>query len=332
MNKKYSRIKSICDCKIVPMNQFNIIIPDRLIGQRIDSAMAQMLPDYSRSKITTWVRSGGALINGKTFKPKEKILGGEIVTLNIKAEKTNDWKAEDIPLDIVFEDNDIIVVNKPVGLVTHPGAGNWTGTLANALLHYDPSLANLDRAGIVHRLDKNTSGLMVVARSELAQKNLVEQLQTHAVSREYSAIVYGHMISGGTVDEPIGRDPKDRIRQAVVEDGKDAVTHYRVIDRFAHHTHVKAILETGRTHQIRVHLSYIGHPLIADPMYGGKIRFPKKADDHLKNALKKFNRQALHAKKLTLTHPITLEQMSWKVPLPQDLQDLLKVLQEFDSI
>jgi len=332
MNKKYSRIKSICDCKIAPMNQFNIIIPDRLIGQRIDSAMAQMLPDYSRSKITTWVRSGGALINGKTFKPKEKILGGEIVTLNIKAEKTNDWKAEDIPLDIVFEDNDIIVVNKPVGLVTHPGAGNWTGTLANALLHYDPSLANLDRAGIVHRLDKNTSGLMVVARSELAQKNLVEQLQTHAVSREYSAIVYGHMISGGTVDEPIGRDPKDRIRQAVVEDGKDAVTHYRVIDRFAHHTHVKAILETGRTHQIRVHLSYIGHPLIADPMYGGKIRFPKKADDHLKNALKKFNRQALHAKKLTLTHPITLEQMSWKAPLPQDLQDLLKVLQEFDSI
>jgi len=332
MNKKYSRIKSICDCKIVPMNQFNIIIPDRLIGQRIDSAMAQMLPDYSRSKITTWVRSGGALINGKTFKPKEKILGGEIVTLNIKAEKTNDWKAEDIPLDIVFEDNDIIVVNKPVGLVTHPGAGNWTGTLANALLHYDPSLANLDRAGIVHRLDKNTSGLMVVARSELAQKNLVEQLQTHAVSREYSAIVYGHMISGGTVDEPIGRDPKDRIRQAVVEDGKDAVTHYRVIDRFAHHTHVKAILETGRTHQIRVHLSYIGHPLIADPMYGGKIRFPKKADDHLKNALKKFNRQALHAKKLTLTHPITLEQMSWKAPLPQDLKDLLKVLQEFDSI
>ena len=314
------------------MNQFNIIIPDRLIGQRIDSAMAQMLPDYSRSKITTWVRSGGALINGKTFKPKEKILGGEIVTLNIKAEKTNDWKAEDIPLDIVFEDNDIIVVNKPVGLVTHPGAGNWTGTLANALLHYDPSLANLDRAGIVHRLDKNTSGLMVVARSELAQKNLVEQLQTHAVSREYSAIVYGHMISGGTVDEPIGRDPKDRIRQAVVEDGKDAITHYRVIDRFAHHTHVKAILETGRTHQIRVHLSYIGHPLIADPMYGGKIRFPKKADDHLKNALKKFNRQALHAKKLTLTHPITLEQMSWKAPLPQDLKDLLKVLQEFDSI
>ena len=314
------------------MSVLNIIIPDRLIGQRIDAAIAKMLPDYSRSKITAWVRSGGALINDKTFKPKEKVLGGEIVSLTIKQEKTNDWQAEDIPLDIVFEDDDIIVVNKPVGLVTHPGAGNWTGTLANALLHFDPNLANLDRAGIVHRLDKNTSGLMVVARSELAQKNLVEQLQTHSVSREYSAIVYGHMISGGTVDEPIGRDPKDRIKQAVVEDGKDAVTHYRVIDRFAHHTHVKAILETGRTHQIRVHMSYIDHPLIADPMYGGKIRFPKKADEQLKDALKGFKRQALHAKKLTLTHPISGEEMSWKAPLPQDLQDLLKALQEFDPI
>ena len=314
------------------MSVLNIIIPDRLIGQRIDAAIAKMLPDYSRSKITAWVKSGSALINDKTFKPKEKVLGGEIVSLTIKQEKTNDWQAEDIPLDIVFEDDDIIVVNKPVGLVTHPGAGNWTGTLANALLHFDSNLANLDRAGIVHRLDKNTSGLMVVARSELAQKNLVEQLQTHSVSREYSAIVYGHMISGGTVDEPIGRDPKNRIKQAVVEDGKDAVTHYRVIDRFAHHTHVKAILETGRTHQIRVHMSYIDHPLIADPMYGGKIRFPKKADEQLKDALKGFKRQALHAKKLTLTHPISGEEMSWKAPLPQDLQDLLKVLQEFDPI
>ncbi|SFV79919.1 Ribosomal large subunit pseudouridine synthase D [hydrothermal vent metagenome] len=314
------------------MSVLNIIIPDRLIGQRIDASIAKMLPDYSRSKITAWVRSGAALINDKTFKPKEKVLGGEIVALTIKQEKTNDWQAEDIPLDIVFEDDDIIVVNKPVGLVTHPGAGNWTGTLANALLHFDPNLANLDRVGIVHRLDKNTSGLMVVARSELAQKNLVEQLQTHSVSREYSAIVYGHMISGGTVDEPIGRDPKDRIKQAVVEDGKDAVTHYRVIDRFAHHTHVKAILETGRTHQIRVHMSYIDHPLIADPMYGGKIRFPKKADEQLKDVLKGFKRQALHAKKLTLTHPISGEEMSWKAPLPQDLQDLLKALQEFDPI
>lgn len=316
------------------MSLLNIVIPDRLIGQRIDSALATMLPDYSRSKITAWVRSGKALVNDKTFKPKEKVLGGEIIALTIEKERTNAWLGEDIAIDVVYEDEDIIVVNKPVGLVTHPGAGNWTGTLANALLHYEPSLATLDRAGIVHRLDKNTSGLMVVARSELAQKNLVEQLQTHAVSREYSAIVYGHMISGGTVDAPIGRDPKDRIRQAVVEEGegKEAVTHYRVIDRFAHHTHVKCILETGRTHQIRVHMSHIEHPLIADPMYGGKIRFPKKADEKLKEVLKKFNRQALHAKKLTLSHPITGEEMSWKAPLPKDLQDLLQALEKFDAI
>jgi len=315
------------------MNLLNIVIPDRLIGQRIDSALAVMLPDYSRSKITAWVRSGKALLNDKSFKAKDKILGGEIVSLTIEKAKSNAWLGEDIAIDVVYEDEDIIVVNKPVGLVTHPGAGNWTGTLANALLHYDSSLATLDRAGIVHRLDKNTSGLMVVARSELAQKNLVEQLQTHAVSREYSAIVYGHMISGGTVDAPIGRDPKDRIRQAVVEEGegKNAITHYRVIDRFKNHTHVKCILETGRTHQIRVHMSYIEHPLIADSMYGGKIRFPKKADEKLKEALKAFNRQALHAKKLTLSHPITGEEMSWKAPLPNDMQDLLAVLSLYDS-
>ncbi|SHN89680.1 Ribosomal large subunit pseudouridine synthase D [Bathymodiolus heckerae thiotrophic gill symbiont] len=292
------------------------------------------MPDFSRSKITNWVRTGKALVNNKTFKPKEKILGGEIVALTLVKEKLNAWLGEDIPIDVVYEDDDIIVVNKPVGLVTHPGAGNWTGTLANALLHFDPSLANLDRAGIVHRLDKNTSGLMVVARSELAQKNLVNQLQTHTVSREYSAIVYGHMISGGTVEAPIGRDPKDRIRQAVVEEGegKNAITHYRVIDRFAHHTHVKCILETGRTHQIRVHMSYVEHPLIADPMYGGKIRFPKKADEDLKDALKSFKRQALHAKKLTISHPITGEEMSWKAPLPQDLKDLLATLNKFDPV
>ena len=316
------------------MNLLNIVIPNRLIGQRIDSALATMLPDYSRSKITSWVRSGRALVNDKAFKAKEKVNGGEVVTLSIIQEKSNAWLGEDIPIDVVYEDDDIIVLNKPVGLVTHPGAGNWTGTLANALLHYEPALATLDRAGIVHRLDKNTSGLMVVARSELAQKKLVEQLQMHVVSREYSAIVYGHMISGGSVDAPIGRDPKDRIRQAVVEEGegKEAVTHYRVIDRFKHHTHVKCILETGRTHQIRVHMAYLKHPLIADPMYGGKIRFPKKAEEELKDVLKGFNRQALHAKKLTLMHPISGEEMSWKAPLPKDLDDLLKALAKFDPI
>jgi len=313
------------------VEKLKIIIPARMTGERIDAAIAQMLPEYSRSKITAIIKAGDALINQQNFKPKEKSKGDEVVEIIFKQSENTNWIAEDIPLTVVFEDEDIIIINKPVGLVTHPGAGNWQGTLANALLFYDPGLAKLDRAGIVHRLDKNTSGLMVVARSEKAQKHLVEQLQTHTVSREYSAIVYGHMIAGGTIDEPIGRDSKDRVKQAVTEAGKDAITHYRVIDRFAHHTHVKAILETGRTHQIRVHLSHLGYPLIGDPMYGGKIRFPKKANEILKSALKGFDRQALHAKKLTLIHPIGGETMSWKAPLPADMLALLDVLAEFDA-
>ena len=313
------------------MEKLKIIIPERMTGERIDAAIARMLPEYSRSKISTWIKAGDVLINQHKFKPKDRSKGDEIVEVNLKQNENIRWIAEDIPLEVVFEDDDIIIINKPVGLVTHPGAGNWKGTLANGLLGYDPELFKLDRAGIVHRLDKNTSGLMVVARSERAQKNLVEQLQTHTVSREYSAIVYGHMISGGSVDEPIGRDSRDRIKQAVTESGKHALTHYRVIDRFAHHTHVKAILETGRTHQIRVHLSHIGYSLIGDPMYGGKIRFPKKADEALKDALKGFKRQALHAKKLTIVHPVSGETMSWKAPLPDDMLTLLNVLSEFDA-
>ena len=212
----------------------------------------------------------------KFLNHKDKTSGDEIVFLTLNQKQSNDWTAEEIPLNVVYEDEDIIVINKQFGLVTHPGAGNWTGTLANALLYYDPTLSRLDRVGIVHRLDKNTSGLMVVARNEKSQKYLVEQLQNHSVDREYSAIVYGHMIAGGTVDEPIGRDSRDRVKQAVSQSGKEALTHYRAIDRFKSHTHVKAILETGRTHQIRVHLSYVGHSLIGDPMYGGEFVFQKK--------------------------------------------------------
>jgi 23S rRNA pseudouridine1911/1915/1917 synthase len=296
----------------------------------MDVALSEMLPNYSRSKITAWIKSGDALINEKTFKPKDKVNGSQLVRLSLNKKQNNNWSAENIPLNIVFEDEDIIVINKQFGLVTHPGAGNWSGTLANALLYYDPELSKLDRVGIVHRLDKNTSGLMVIARNEKSQKYLVEQLQSHSIAREYSAIVYGHMISGGSINEPIGRDPKDRVKQAVSTSGKDAITHYRVIDRFKSHTHVKAILETGRTHQIRVHLSYIGYPLIGDPMYGGRVRFPKKASEDLKEVLVNFNRQALHSKKLTLTHPVSGELMSWKAPLPNDMLKLLDVLKELD--
>ena len=312
------------------METLTIIIPERMTGDRLDVALSEMLPDYSRSKITAWIKSGDALINNKAFKPKDKVNGSQVVMLSLNKKQNNDWSAENIALNIVFEDEDIIIINKPFGLVTHPGAGNWNGTLANALLYYDPELSKLDRAGIVHRLDKNTSGLMVIARNEKSQKYLVEQLQSHSVVREYSAIVYGHMISGGSVNDPIGRDPKDRVKQTVSSSGKDATTHYRVIDRFKSHTHVKAILETGRTHQIRVHLSHIGYPLLGDPMYGGRVRFPKKASEILKESLLGFKRQALHSKKLTLYHPSTGELMSWKAPLPDDMLELLNILNEFD--
>jgi 23S rRNA pseudouridine1911/1915/1917 synthase len=312
------------------METLTIIIPERMTGDRLDVALSEMLPDYSRSKITAWIKSGDALINNKAFKPKDKVNGSQMVSLSLNKKQNNDWSAENIALNIVFEDEDIIIINKPFGLVTHPGAGNWNGTLANALLYYDPALSKLDRAGIVHRLDKNTSGLMVIARNERSQKYLVEQLQSHSVAREYSAIVYGHMISGGSVHDPIGRDPKDRIKQTVSSNGRDATTHYRVIDRFKSHTHVKAILETGRTHQIRVHLSHIGYPLLGDPMYGGRVRFPKKASEILKESLLGFKRQALHSKKLTLNHPSTGELMSWKAPLPDDMLELLAILNEFD--
>ena len=312
------------------MKTINVIIPSRLTGERIDFALAMMLPDFSRSKITAWIKSGEALLNEKKFRPKDRVTGNEIVTLKINHKRSLNWIPENIPLDIVYEDNDIIVINKSFGLVTHPGAGNWTGTIANALLHYDTNLSKLDRAGIVHRLDKNTSGLMVVAKNIKSQKFLVELLQRHSVKRDYSAIVYGRMISGGTINEPIGRDSKDRLKQSVSQNGKASVTHYRVIERFNNHTHVKATLETGRTHQIRVHLSHIGHPLIGDLMYGGRARFPKKASQNLKDSLLGFKRQALHSKKLTLIHPHSGELMTWKSELPSDMKSLLNVLNSFD--
>jgi 23S rRNA pseudouridine1911/1915/1917 synthase len=313
------------------MTSIKIIIPERMRGMRIDNALSEMLPDYSRSKIISTIKSGDAFINGNTFKPKDKVDNSKTVSLTFKNEKTSLWLAEEIPLNIIFEDNDIIIINKQSGLVTHPGAGNSTGTLANALLYYDENLSKLDRAGIVHRLDKNTSGLMVVSKNTKSQKFLVEQLQKHSVEREYSAIVYGHMISGGSIHEPIGRDPKDRVKQATMVNGKEALTHYRAIDRFKSHTHVKAILETGRTHQIRVHLSHIGHPLIGDPIYGGRVRFPKKACQELKDELINFQRQALHSKKLTLTHPASGKSMTWRADLPDDMQELLNTLKKYDS-
>jgi len=308
-----------------------IIIPNRFIGSRLDVAISEMLPELSRNKIISGIKSGEVLINSKSFKPKEKVLGGEIIDMNISPEASTEWLAQDIKLDIVFEDNEILVINKPSGLVTHPGAGNRLGTIANGILFARPELNQLDRAGIVHRLDKDTSGLMVVAKTEAAKLSLIKQLESHSVSREYSAIVYGSMVTGGVVDEPIGRDSVNRQKQAVTKGGKTAITHYRVIEKFKNFTLIKAILETGRTHQIRVHMSHIGHPLLGDFTYGGKIKFPKGAKEELKVAIKEFSRQALHAKKLSIIHPVDHKELSWKSKLPEDLDTMINILREYDS-
>ena len=308
-----------------------IIIPDRLIGSRLDAAISEMLPELSRNKITSWIKSGEILIDSNQFKPKEKVLGGEIIEMNVSPNENTNWIAEDIELDIVFEDEQIFILNKPAGLVTHPGAGNTHGTLANGILFARPELNQLDRAGIVHRLDKDTSGLMVVAKTEHAKLSLIKQLEYHSVSREYSAIVYGSMVTGGMVDEPIGRDSVNRQKQAVTQSGKPAITHFRVIEKFKNFTLIKAILETGRTHQIRVHMSHIGHPLLGDFTYGGKVKFPKGAKDELKVAIKEFPRQALHAKKLSIIHPTNNKELSWRSKLPEDLDLMINNLREYDS-
>jgi len=308
-----------------------IIIPDRLIGSRLDAAISEMLPELSRNKIISWIKSGEILLGSKPFKPKEKAMGGEIIEMNVSPEANIKWTPEDIQIDIVYEDAEILVLNKPSGLVTHPGAGNTHGTLANGILFARPELSQLDRAGIVHRLDKDTSGLMVVAKTELSKLSLIKQLESHSVSREYTAIVYGSMVTGGMVDEPIGRDSTNRQKQAVIKSGKPAITHYRIIEKFKNFTLIKAILDSGRTHQIRVHMSHIGHSLLGDFTYGGKVKFPKGATDELKQAIKNFPRQALHAKTLSIKHPKDNTELSWKSKLPKDLDYMINVLRKYDS-
>jgi 23S rRNA pseudouridine1911/1915/1917 synthase len=303
-------------------------VPLALAGKRFDQALAEMFPDFSRSRLTEWIRAGDALLDGTTARPRDPVRGGETVMLNLRTAIETTAVAEDIPLDVVFEDEDVLVLNKPAGLVVHPGAGNPRGTLANALLHFDPRMAELPRAGIVHRLDKDTSGIMVVARSLRAHASLVEQLSEREVHRQYVAVVVGPMIAGGTVNAPIGRHATDRIRQAVVKEGqgRPAVTHYRVRERFRAHTVLECRLETGRTHQIRVHMAHARHPIIGDPLYGGSFKLPKAATPELVDALRGFKRQALHAEKLEFVHPRTGETLSTSAPIPQDMLDLMHAL------
>jgi 23S rRNA pseudouridine1911/1915/1917 synthase len=308
--------------------QRTAVVPPGLAGQRFDQAAAELFPDYSRSRLSRWIKSGELTLDGRQAIPRQLLLGGEQLRLNAELVAETGDLAEDIALAIVHEDADLLVLNKPAGLVVHPGAGNPAGTLLNALLHHDAQLAELPRAGIVHRLDKDTSGLLVVARSLPAYTALVDLLSRHAVEREYEAVVLGVLVAGGTVDAPLGRSRGDRVRQAVCAtgEGKPAVTHYRVAERYRAHSLVHCRLETGRTHQIRVHMAHIHHPLLGDPLYGGGLKLPKGASDELIAALRGFRRQALHARRLGFVHPISGEQLQFTAERPADQQALLEAL------
>lgn len=311
-----------------PATPLQATVPDEAAGRRFDAVLADLFPEFSRSKLAGWIKSGDARLDGREARPRDPVRGGEKVTLNAVLEVQTHSQPEDIALDVLYEDEHVIVVNKPAGLVVHPGAGNPAGTLVNALLHHDPSLNTLPRAGIVHRLDKDTSGVMVVARTLQAHTALIDQLSSREVHRQYLAVVVGSLVSGGTANAPIDRHPRDRIRMAVREDGRDAVTHYRLRERFRAHTLLECRLETGRTHQIRVHMAHLKHPIVGDPLYGGPIKLPRGATEGLIETLRGFRRQALHAETLEFAHPVTGEPVRCSAPVPDDLQHLVRVLRD----
>lgn len=304
------------------------VVPPDLSDRRLDQAAAALMPEHSRSRLQGWIKDGTLTVNGDARKPRDKVMLDDVIELDAEPEVQVSWEAEDIELDIVYEDEHLLVINKPAGLVVHPAAGHAAGTLVNAVLSYAPEVENLPRAGIVHRLDKDTSGIMVVARSLIAHTSLVDQLQTRTMGREYDAVVVGTLTGGATVDAPIGRHPRERKKMAVVASGKPAVTHYRLVERFAAHTHIRCKLESGRTHQIRVHMAHVKHPLVGDQLYGGRMRLPKGSTEELREVLSGFNRQALHARKLTLEHPETGEILTWEVPLPEDMVHLIEALRK----
>jgi len=301
-------------------------VPSSAAGRRFDAALAELFPEFSRSRLSEWVKSGDARLDGQTVRPRDLVRGGETVTLTVVLDTQTHALPEDIPLDVLYEDEHVLVLDKPAGLVVHPGAGNPTGTLVNALLHRDPSLDTLPRAGIVHRLDKDTSGVMVVARTLPAHTSLVAQLASRDVHRQYLAVVFGAMVSGGTANGAIDRHPRDRLKMAVREDGRDAVTHYRLRERFRAHTALECRLETGRTHQIRVHMAHIKYPIVGDPLYGGPLRLPKGASDELIAVLRGFRRQALHAETLEFRHPVSGEPVRVSAPVPADMLALMAAM------
>ncbi|MGB0289490.1 23S rRNA pseudouridine(1911/1915/1917) synthase RluD [Aequoribacter sp.] len=306
------------------------MVPIELHRKRVDQVAAALWPEFSRGKLQEWIKSGALLVDGNKAKPKQSVDVDSTLTLSADVEPAVHWQPQLIPMDIVYEDEDVIVVNKPVGLVVHPAAGNWDGTLVNALLAHDASLEQVPRAGVVHRLDKDTSGLMVVAKTLQSHTALVEALQKREVSRHYIAIAHGSMTGGGVVDAPIGRHPTMRQKMAVVASGKPARTHYSLGQRFKHFTELHLKLETGRTHQIRVHMAHKKHPLVGDSVYGGRARVPGNSAPELVDAIREFPRQALHAKALAFFHPISDEWMSFDAPIPDDMKQLLETLEQYD--
>ncbi len=306
-----------------------LIVPEGTLGERLDVVVAQLCPQYSRSQLQKWIKSGNILLNQKKAKTRDKVFGGEQISVTpVQSEQTHDLP-EAIELDIIFEDEHMLVINKPAGLVVHPGAGNLTGTLVNALLAHNEKQKNLPRAGIVHRLDKDTTGLMMVAKTLEAYTALVKQLQARQVKREYLALVSGDVIAGGTIEGNIGRHPRDRKRMTVLTmgGGKTAITHYTVEQRLFQHTLLRVNLETGRTHQIRVHLAWKHMPIVGDRVYGGRPRVPAKLDQEVRNKIQRMNRQALHATRLSLQHPETGKEVSWQVAMPEAMQKLVNSLE-----
>jgi 23S rRNA pseudouridine1911/1915/1917 synthase len=314
--------------RVAPVLEHTVEMPACPAGQRLDQALAQALPQYSRSRLAAWIKEGEVALDGHPAKPRDAVFGGESVRVRARQQPEEGVEAERMPIKVRYRDTHVFVIDKPAGLVVHPGAGNRAHTLQNGLLALDPKLKLVPRAGIVHRIDKDTSGLLVVARTIEAHTVLVEALREHSVVREYTALAIGAMTGGGTVDKPIGRHRTDRLRMAVRPDGREAITHYRLVERFVQHSLLRVILETGRTHQIRVHLAHAGHPLVGDALYGGRRQIAKGLSAKQREMLAGFGRQALHAAKLEFEHPITGKTVSVESPLPQDFAALLESLRE----
>ncbi|KTD82363.1 23S rRNA pseudouridine(1911/1915/1917) synthase RluD [Legionella waltersii] len=303
-----------------------------LHNKRLDVVVSELMPEYSRSQISSWIKSNSILVNEKPYKPKDKAQEGDRISINVQFEPINPdfnvCKPENIPLNIVYEDDDVLVINKQAGLVVHPGAGNREHTLVNALLHHAPSLQHLARAGIIHRLDKDTTGLLIVAKNLKAHNSLTQQMQAREINRQYITLVYGHIISGSTIETGFGRHPKNRLKMTVCDHGREAITHYSINKQYFDFTLLDVQLMTGRTHQIRVHLNYIKHPVVGDPLYGGRVRFPAQASQMLIIALQQFKRQALHAAKIEFIHPANNKKLIFTAALPDDFSTLLKTMDE----